>query len=735
LGGNRLDVSGNFGKPGDKLSWSIDAPNLQVVGAGLSGAVRARGSFAGEIHRPAITFTLAASRLTAGGFHAGAIDAKGELALQMQAPLRLTAHASGLRHDAVLVNDLKLQVQGTSTQHELTAALRAPKLDASLSASGGLDQNWQWRGRVNALEAAGRFALRLAAPAQLSVGPGLLEIEGLQAIALGGQLGPASLRIARDGLATRGSFTALPLRALLAFAPATTIEARDAMLGAQWNFTVNQTLAGDAALRLEKGDITLKTEPKLALGLQQFRVALKAAHHQIEASGEARSARLGTVTARARTRVEPRANGWVLPRGAPLEGDLQADIQSLSWARAFFTQVDVLDGRAHARLKLGGTLGKPAIAGEAAADQLQARVLEHGLHFTNGMLRATFDGSAVKLVRYALTAGEGRIEGEGVADLADGLRSLSVQLRATRARMVSTPQLNVVLSGSAQAGLRERKLAIDGKFRIDEGRYDLGHERRPELGDDVVIVGKPGAPAPAARAAGVLLDVVIELNDRFTVRGRGLDALLGGSLRATTRNGVLQALGTIHAVRGEFSAFGEPLAIERGRLNFTGPLTNPGLDIRAGREIRTVQVGVEATVSLQRPIVTLVSDPVMSDTERLGWLVLGYDPQTAGAAQLAVLQAAALTLNRNQNTPIQRQLAEGLGLDHFGFTRAHDGAIGVLALGKRITERLSVRLEQSIGGTAASILKVDYLLSPRWRFEGSAGAQNAADILFSWRFD
>ena len=43
--------------------------------------------------------------------------------------------------------------------------------------------------------------------------------------------------------------------------------------------------------------------------------------------------------------------------------------------------------------------------------------------------------------------------------------------------------------------------------------------------------------------------------------------------------------------------------------------------------------------------------------------------------------------------------------------------------------------EATLGGTAGSLLRMDFILSESWRLRGTAGAENAGDILFTLRFD
>jgi len=734
LAGNRLDVAGRFSETDGQLKWTLAAANLQAIDPALSGNIQAQGMLAGRIEQPAIDFKLTARNLTAGSVTANAIDAQGMVNAGADGALRLTARVAGIRSGEIRLDEIKLDAQGSRLRHNITAALRGTNVNAALKSAGGLNEQWRWDGSVDTLEAQGRFPLRLTAPARISVGHKLLIIEGLQAAALDGQIGPLSMRMVEDRITTRGTFTKISARALLALTAQTALDGRNLSVGGRWDFVLGETASGSASLYREQGDLGMRTERDLAFGLTQLKLDLTAQDNTINATLDALSTRMGTLTARAQTRLERRDAAWALIRNAPLEGNVALDMQSLAWVRALAPQLDQIDGRLAARITLAGTAGQPLITGNASADAVQMRAIGPGLNLRNGTLRADFDGGNLNISKFYIQAGDGKIEADGKADISNGLRSLDLNARAERARILASPDLTVVISGAGHAGLRDLQLALDGKFKVDEGRYDLGAERKPELGDDVTITGRTPA-ASGAKPIKIALDLTIDLSDNFAVRGHGLDAVLGGAVRIATRGESLQALGTIRTVSGEYFAFGQRLAIDRGELNFSGPLANPGLNLRAGRKVKAVEVGVEVSGSLQRPVVKLVSDPVMSDSERLGWLVLGRDPQTASAAELAILQAAALSSGTRRTTPLQKRIATGLGLDEFGVSQGSDGALGVVALGKRVTDQLSVRLEQSLGGAVGGVLKMDYLLSERWRLEGTAGAESAADVLYTLRFD
>lgn len=735
IGRNRLDVAGAYGRADDQLQWRLDAADLHAIDKDYSGSVAAKGSFAGTVAAPRVAFSASARKLAARGYSAASLKAEGQYAAGPDEPLRIEATAAGLRAPQGRLDVLKVTGSGTRRHHGLKASLQGHGVQASLAATGGVDTQWRWQGTLDELEAGGKWPLKLTAPARLAFGPGLIAVEHFQVQALAGELGPASLRVENGRIDTAGAFRGIAAGTLLALAERSPLDARDLRLGGDWNLALTDTANGSATVRRESGDLAISTGERLAFGLSRLELKASVTDNALDAHLEADGKIMGRAAVQLQTRIARRNGQWMAPADAPLAGSIAFDMPSIAWVRAWTPDVDAVGGRVAAKTTIAGTIGKPRLAGHVTADDLSVRALDRGLALGQGRLRAQFQDNILILKEFFISAGAGSITAEGKADLDRGLRSLDFTARADRARIFDSPQLALVMSGKGSAGLRDGRLALAGRFSVDEGRYDLGTERRPALGDDVIIRTPDAAGRKQPAPMPVQLDVGVDLNDRFTVRGYGLDALLGGSLQITTRGDALAAAGTVRTVRGEYAAFGQTLTIERGALLFSGPLGNPGLDLRAIRKIQAVEVGIEASGSLQRPVVKLISTPDMPDSDRLAWLALGRDPQSVNRAEIALLQAAALGLAGRGGTPLQRQLADGLGLDELGFSQGEDGALGVLALGKRITSRLTVRLEQSLGGTAGSLVRIDYLISERWRLRGTTGAENAGDVLFTLRFD
>jgi translocation and assembly module TamB len=208
-------------------------------------------------------------------------------------------------------------------------------------------------------------------------------------------------------------------------------------------------------------------------------------------------------------------------------------------------------------------------------------------------------------------------------------------------------------------------------------------------------------------------------------------------LRVYTRNQALLGEGTIQVAKGRYAAYGQSLDIARGVLRFAGPVGNPGIDVLAVRKTSTVTAGVQVSGTVQRPLVTLYSDPAMADTDKLAWLVLGHGLENGGQEEYALLQVAAgALLNQAESVNMQSKLAEALHIDSVG-VRAGSGeglATTVVSVGKRLSSRATLSYEQSIDGLS-QVVKILYQVSPHVRLEAQAGQPSSFDAFYTLEFD
>jgi translocation and assembly module TamB len=309
------------------------------------------------------------------------------------------------------------------------------------------------------------------------------------------------------------------------------------------------------------------------------------------------------------------------------------------------------------------------------------------------------------------------------------------------------PDFNLVVTGDGELALTKGKVTLTGSLKADEGRFVYQFDPDATLGDDVIVKGwAPRAP-DMLRSADIPLaiDVALDLGDRLTFVGRGLDTSLRGQVRVRNGPGGFTGKGQLYTVNGTYFAYGQKLTIDPGRLIFDGPLDNPALDILALRRNLAVEAGVAVTGTVRVPIITLTSNPPVPDSEKLSWLVLGQGLDRTSGADLAALQAASAALLGPNSRPMTASIAQSMGLDDISVksgtvaarnaTRGTPDAAGrVVSIGKRLSENLTVAYEQGLT-VATNALRIEYALSSTLSVRAEAGTVSGLGLVYRRNFD
>jgi translocation and assembly module TamB len=192
--------------------------------------------------------------------------------------------------------------------------------------------------------------------------------------------------------------------------------------------------------------------------------------------------------------------------------------------------------------------------------------------------------------------------------------------------------------------------------------------------------------------------------------------------------------GTVRSEGGTYAAYGQKLEIERGLVAFAGPVGNPRLDILALRPNLDVRVGVAITGNALTPRVRLFSEPDMSETDKLSWLVLGRAPDGLGRADTALIQGAAMALLAGEGAGPSDRVLKAIGLDELS-VRQTDGNVRetVITLGKQLNRRWYVGYERGVNATTGS-WQVIYRIAQRFTVRAQSGADNSLDLIWTWRF-
>lgn len=265
------------------------------------------------------------------------------------------------------------------------------------------------------------------------------------------------------------------------------------------------------------------------------------------------------------------------------------------------------------------------------------------------------------------------------------------------------------LSGRLQLSETEVRVPTSG-FSVADARLDIGHVNEPQdvrttrrraqlTGDTATRNGD------ASQASPIALDLVISAPSQVFVRGRGIDAELGGELRLAGTTSDVVPSGAFTLVRGRMDILGKRLVLSRADLSLEGRLV-PEILISAASDAGDVQTFVTVEGPADDPGVTFSSVPELPQEEVLAQLLFGRGLQNLSAFQAAQLASAVATLAGRGGEGLISRLRRSTGLDDLDVTVSEDGAASLKA-GKYISENAYTEVEVDQDGKSRINLNLD----------------------------
>ncbi len=743
-GANRLRADGRVDRTSSDLSFALTAPRLAQLGTAFQGSVDVEGRLSGTVDTPIVTLRWRADALrlasklaigsARGTLHAGST---------LDAPLRVTAEGEQLAVSGRMIDTLALSADGKLAQHALRVTLQRGADRLQANASGGLDAlstRAHWQGILHRIDLQGQLAVRSEQAAPLRIGRESLELRRLQ---LRGELGGIMIdRLSLDAQhwSSSGRIETLRVAPLLKRVRQEAIASTDLVLEGGWNIMMPleggpSSASGTVLLRRRSGDLVLSSgEQRIALGLSVLAVEAHAVGERVALTAELQGRELGTIGFGGS--IGTGSQGQLAGGTAAIDGVLDLELPSIAAAATLASPKLVASGRMTGRMFVTGTVADPRLSGQLTGRDLRLLLVDSGFALNNGKLDVALTGNAIDLreLSFAGSGGHGRVILKGPVRFDQGHATGTLDWRLERFLAFDRVDRQLELSGNGHLNIGDKRIDLRGKAAVDRAFFDIGRADTPALSDDVEIVGK-AAPAPRALALG--LDVMLALGEQIRLRGRGLDARIGGALRLASAPGEpLSASGEVRVTRGTYRAYGRELAIERGSLRFDGPPGNPALDIRAMRREAEVAAGVSIVGTAKAPRVSLVSEPQLPDAEKLSWLVLGRGLSGTSGAQVDLLQSAASALlAQGAASGVQAHIASTLGVDSITMGRSQDNLQQrIVSVGKRVSSRLFLSYQHGLQ-TAGSTVLLRYMLSPRITIEAETGVRSVFSLFYNFSFD
>ena len=401
----------------------------------------------------------------------------------------------------------------------------------------------------------------------------------------------------------------------------------------------------------------------------------------------------------------------------------------------------VIEGLTRFDLRLAGPLQLSSLSGRVTLSN--GRLSDPGLGFALEDIGAQADLKAGKAALSATaglsTGGTLRVDGPvglGKPYVAD----LAVTLE--RVRFFDPKLYETVLGGKLGIkGALTGGATISGAIALSETEL-----RVPESGIDAagVLVAMTHRNEPAdVRAtrvrAGLLggdgdkqastgapfrLDLVLSAPSRIFLRGRGIDAELGGELRLRGTTAAVIPSGEFGLIRGRLDVLGKRLVLDRADLNLEGSFV-PQLAISASSQ----SDGIQSTVTIEGPAddpkVAFASVPDLPQEEVLARLLFGRGLNNISALQAAQLAQAVAVLAGRGGEGVISKLRKSFGLDDLDLATADDGTTALKA-GKYISENIYTEVEIDQTGTSTINLNLD--LRPGVTVKGRVGADGETGV-------
>jgi len=741
LGQNQIQANGDAGAENSILNWQVNLPQLNAFSAGLAGDVTAKGTLKGGFENLISSLTLEAKNIQQGGLlKLASVQADAEIQHTESGRLSANIKANAVQIGERPPLDVQADLNGMLSEHQLKITAQNPQQQWIVAFNGGIKTQHQdkfWQGFLQQLTYQGETSIALKTPAPLKLSAQHTRLEKAALKFANGLVDIKLVALHNGQFNSQGTISKLMLTDLPEdiFIMPNSLQGSPTFSGG-WNITAQDQINGYINLAHDDGDFMINkfnAEP-IPLGLSKASFALNIVNGKMNANLDVAGEQLGTIQAQLNTVISKTAQGFALLSSSPIKLEAGAELSSLAWVPFPNSLADAeLDGKINLSAGADGTVAHPNFGGKFSGQDLMMNLASQGLALKQGSFHAVFDQDKLQINHFVWQGETGSISTNGFAMLNNTQPKLSLDWTADQFTALSRTDRLLILNGSGKTLLQDDTLRVSGDFVVKKGLIEIAGENAPSLSEDVVVIGRSEIEKQAAMQ--VMLDnFKINLGEDFTLRGLGLDAELAGQIML---NGLTQdqpnAVGSVMVRRGTFMAYGQLLNIQRGVLNFNGPIDNPGLDIRAMRNTKPISAGIEITGTAVVPAAKLVSAPNVSDTEKLSWLVLGHGLDQAGKNQYAMLSLAAGALfSSNESVPLQTKIARAAGLDELSFTGS-DAETAALSFGKRLTSDLYLSYEKSVSGLL-DVARLTYFITPVWQLRAASGAESAVDVLYTFSF-
>lgn len=728
--------------PQNNLSFTLVAPQLQQFYAPVAGDVNVTGQFRGAAEQPLLKMRGQSTQLAYAGWQAKTLNVDTDIDLTDEADSHIELTAASLLSGTTGMEQLTFKADGRTNGHALSLdgvlmnSWLPKNMRLHMKTGGGYDKPL-WHGTLDVFQVSDdqqsrRVELQQPVAWQISTEQARIEslclrvengracaggdwarnAQGLSSWHVNAQLADLSLTISNSALTDSARLLT--------------------QVNAQLELSQNDGLPwqGNASLRMSDASIRYKTVTgrEEVLPITHGEWTMLADSKVVQTNGELRIGEqtVTSLSANLNRTVGSGFDSW------PLSGVFSLSSSDAKLIPVFVSEVDRASGTLAAALRLSGTASAPRFSGtvrllQGELDFYQLNLALRGLQFD-----AQVDTDQVQFTAQA-NAGEGMLNANGNLNWRDEKLFGNMQLKGERLLVADLPEYRVLASPDLRFDINDKNVNVKGEVLIPEARL------QPK---EVVGAVQTSADArfktdevfDGSKSNWVInSDVTVRLGEAVNFDGLGLQGRLSGAVATRLSTGDLaEGSGEFSINNGAYEIYGQKLDIKRGRLIYNNtPLADPGLDIQAERAINNPDiktVGVNVRGVLRAPRLQFYSDPSMSQTQIVSYLLIGKPLDELQTGEASTVRSASNTLAIQGGGYLAAQLGRRIGLEQVGVeTDANNQS--ALVLGKFLSPRLFVSYGISLT-EAINTVKLRYTLSDHWTIKTEAGEAKSADVEF-----
>lgn len=409
----------------------------------------------------------------------------------------------------------------------------------------------------------------------------------------------------------------------------------------------------------------------------------------------------------------------VITGDRPLDLKFSGSIPFSILAGQLAAQGFVLEGTGNVDVAVRGNAASPAITGTLATSGSRFIDVRRNLAINALTANIALDGKTARLsgVSGSLSGG-GTVTVDGTVGIepASGFPA-DLTIRLAQASYADGTLFAVtadgtltfkgpVMSGPTLGGdiaLTKASITVPAKLPTSLRSVDIRHRNAPAA---VLRQMEEIRPKQASGSSNpIKLELKVRAPNGIFVRGRGIDAELGGELTVAGTAIEPQVSGGFEMRRGRIIILTKRLDFTEGDITFGGgliPVLNMSADTTSGST--TITVGV--TGMADDPTIAFTSSPSLPQDEVMAQLIFGQSMSRLSPLQIAQLADAVSQLAGGGSTSLLQTLRSNLGVDDLDVNTDAAGQTTV-SVGRYINNRTYLQVEQGGEGGAQATINLD----------------------------